>query len=154
MEVAEPFRRKGYGSYLVQELKRVCRGTGHIPAARCGTGNSASQRALQRAGMLPCARIVKSDCGLTGTCSRGAPRLRLFLLFASLQGVRELFDLVLDAEELLAMMVHVLDHLLKVDAKLLHPEEAEFDFLLLLLDVFQLHRRSVTRRTRLSPVAI
>jgi hypothetical protein len=37
---------------------------------------------------------------------------------------------------------------------LLHPEEAEFDFLLLLLDVFQLHRRSVTRRTRLSPVAI
>jgi len=59
MEVAEPFRRKGYGSYLVQELKRICRETGHIPAARCHESNSASRLALQRAGMLPCARIVK-----------------------------------------------------------------------------------------------
>jgi len=59
MEVAEPFRRKGYGSYLVQELKRICRETGHIPAARCNEGNSGSRLALERAGMLPCARIVK-----------------------------------------------------------------------------------------------
>lgn len=59
MEVAEPFRRKGYGSYLVQELKRLCRETGQIPAARTGKDNLASRLALQRAGMFPCARIVK-----------------------------------------------------------------------------------------------
>lgn len=58
MEVAEPFRRQGFGSYLVQELKRICRDTGNIPAARCYRGNLASRLALQRAGMLPCARIV------------------------------------------------------------------------------------------------
>ena len=58
MEVAEPFRRRGYGSYLVQELKRIGREGGHIPAARTGQDNTASQRTLQRAGMTPCARIV------------------------------------------------------------------------------------------------
>ena len=58
MEVAAPFRRRGYGSYLVQELKRICRESGHVPAARTGQDNTASQRTLQRAGMTPCARIV------------------------------------------------------------------------------------------------
>lgn len=58
MEVAEPFRRRGCGSYLVQELKRICREGGHLPAARTGTDNTASQRTLQRAGMVPCAKIV------------------------------------------------------------------------------------------------
>ena len=58
MEVAEPFRRRGFGSYLVQELKRICREKGHVPAARCNTDNQASRLALQRAGMLPCGRIV------------------------------------------------------------------------------------------------
>ena len=33
MEVAEPFRRRGFGSFLVQELKRVCYGGGHVPEA-------------------------------------------------------------------------------------------------------------------------
>ena len=37
MDVAEPFRRRGLGSFLVQELKRVCYENGHLPAARCGT---------------------------------------------------------------------------------------------------------------------
>lgn len=58
MEVAAPFRRRGYGSYLVQELKRISWEGGHIPAARTGQDNTASQRTLQRAGMTPCARIV------------------------------------------------------------------------------------------------
>jgi len=58
MEVAAPFRRRGYGSYLVQELKRIGREGGHIPAARTGQDNTASQRTLQRAGMTPCGRIV------------------------------------------------------------------------------------------------
>jgi GNAT superfamily N-acetyltransferase len=58
MEVAEPYRRRGYGSYLVQELKRVCYEAGRRPAARCNAANVASRRTLEKAGMLPCARIM------------------------------------------------------------------------------------------------
>jgi GNAT superfamily N-acetyltransferase len=58
MEVAEPFRRRGYGRYLVQELKRTCYQMGRIPAARCNESNVASRSTLQSAGLLPCARIV------------------------------------------------------------------------------------------------
>ena len=59
MEVAAPYQRRGYGSYLVQELKRLCYEKGCIPAARCHSDNLASRLTLQRAGMLPCARIVR-----------------------------------------------------------------------------------------------
>ena len=58
MEVAEPFRHRGYGSYLVQELKRICREGGHVPAARTGKDNVASRRTLKRAGMMPCGTVV------------------------------------------------------------------------------------------------
>jgi GNAT superfamily N-acetyltransferase len=61
MEVAEPFRKRGLGSYLVQELKRECYGFGAIPCARCHPTNIASRRTLQRAGFVPFAHI------LTGT---------------------------------------------------------------------------------------
>ena len=60
MEVAEPFRRRGIGSYLVQELKRTCYEMGKVPAARCNAANTASRGTLQKAGMLPCARILKA----------------------------------------------------------------------------------------------
>jgi GNAT superfamily N-acetyltransferase len=59
MEVAPAHRRCGHGAYLVQELKRACRESGHVPAARCHEANVASRRTLERAGMLPCARIVR-----------------------------------------------------------------------------------------------
>jgi GNAT superfamily N-acetyltransferase len=59
MEVAAPFRRRGLGSYLVQELKRVCCQEGSVPAARCGTTNQASRRTLQKAGFVPCGHILK-----------------------------------------------------------------------------------------------
>lgn len=59
MDVVPAHRRRGYGSWLVQELKRTCRATGHVPAARCDPDNVASRRALERAGMLPCARILR-----------------------------------------------------------------------------------------------
>lgn len=59
MEVAGPHRRQGFGSYLVQELKRICREEGRTPAARCHQDNAASRRTLQRAGMFPCGRIVR-----------------------------------------------------------------------------------------------
>jgi GNAT superfamily N-acetyltransferase len=61
MEVAEPHRRRGYGSYLIQELKRICYETGKTPAARCNASNTASRKTLQRAGMLPCGRILVGD---------------------------------------------------------------------------------------------
>lgn len=59
MEVAGKHRRRGLGSYLVQELKRICRESGRLPAARCGTDNVASRRTLERAGMLPCGRVLR-----------------------------------------------------------------------------------------------
>jgi GNAT superfamily N-acetyltransferase len=61
MEVFEPYRRRGFGSYLVQELKRVCYETGKVPAARCNSANVASRRTLEKAGMLPCARILVGE---------------------------------------------------------------------------------------------
>ena len=58
MRVDAAHRRRGYGSYLIQELKRVCYETGHIPAARCDVSNTGSRSALQKAGLLPCARVL------------------------------------------------------------------------------------------------
>ena len=55
MEVDERFWRRGYGSFLVQELKRTCYEMGRIPAARCNVTNTASRATLQKAGFLPCA---------------------------------------------------------------------------------------------------
>ncbi|HTA30767.1 MAG TPA: GNAT family N-acetyltransferase, partial [Candidatus Cybelea sp.] len=64
MEVAEPFRRRGLGSYLVQELKRVCYEQGNTPSARCNPKNTASRKTLQKAGFVPCGHI------LVGSASR------------------------------------------------------------------------------------
>jgi len=61
MGVAEPFRRRGLGSFLVQELKRVCYEGGHVPAARCNPNNAASRQTLQRAGFVPCGHILKGS---------------------------------------------------------------------------------------------
>jgi GNAT superfamily N-acetyltransferase len=61
MAVAESARRRGFGSYVVQELKRVCYEAGRIPAARCNADNIASRRTLQRAGMLPCALLLSGE---------------------------------------------------------------------------------------------
>jgi GNAT superfamily N-acetyltransferase len=58
MAVAEPFRRRGLGSYLVQELKRISYEQGNVPAARCNPKNVASRKTLQKAGFVPCGCIV------------------------------------------------------------------------------------------------
>jgi GNAT superfamily N-acetyltransferase len=68
MEIAEPFRRRGLGAFLVQELKRVCYERGSIPAARCNVDNVASRLTLQNAGFTPCGAIV------TGTIAESAVR--------------------------------------------------------------------------------
>ena len=68
MDVAEPFRRRGLGTFIVQELKRLCYERGRVPAARCNPGNVASRRTLQRAGFAPCGHLVKGSvprCSLT-----------------------------------------------------------------------------------------
>ena len=67
MEVAEPFRMQGYGTYLVQELKRICYGGGSIPCARCNTENVASRKTLQKAGFVPCAHLLHGRLGKAGT---------------------------------------------------------------------------------------
>lgn len=59
MEVAAAYRGRGYGSYLVQELKRICYGMGRVPAARCNVDNMPSRRTLERAGMAACGHIVR-----------------------------------------------------------------------------------------------
>ena len=58
MEIAEAYRRRGLGSYLVQELKRECYRLGAVPCARCNPSNVASRRTLQRAGFVPVAHIL------------------------------------------------------------------------------------------------
>jgi len=60
MEVAEAFRGRGFGTYLVQELKRICREGGSVPCARCNTENVPSRKTLQKAGFVPCAHML---CG-------------------------------------------------------------------------------------------
>jgi GNAT superfamily N-acetyltransferase len=61
MKIAEPFRRRGLGTYLVQELKTACRAKGRVPAARCNVQNLPSRKTLQRAGFVPCGNIVTGD---------------------------------------------------------------------------------------------
>jgi hypothetical protein len=46
MSIAEPFRRRGLGAILVQELKRVCYEMGSVPAGQCNVENAASQLTL------------------------------------------------------------------------------------------------------------
>jgi len=61
MNVEEPYRRRGFGSYLVQELKRICYAMGKIPAARCDADNVISRKTLEKAGMLPCGRVLQGE---------------------------------------------------------------------------------------------
>jgi GNAT superfamily N-acetyltransferase len=61
MEVAEPFRKCGFGSYLVQELKRASYQFGAVPCARCNPANRASRQTLQKAGFVPVAQILTAS---------------------------------------------------------------------------------------------
>lgn len=61
MEVAEPYRRRGFGSYLVPEVKRICYERGRKPTTRCHVSNLASRQTLQKAGFLPCARLLVGE---------------------------------------------------------------------------------------------
>jgi GNAT superfamily N-acetyltransferase len=61
MSIAEPFRGRGLGAYLVQELKAVCRAGGKVPAARCNVDNLPSRKTLQKSGFTPCGNILAGD---------------------------------------------------------------------------------------------
>jgi GNAT superfamily N-acetyltransferase len=65
MEINEPLRRRGLGSFLVQELKRECYRLGAIPCARCNPTNVASRKTLQRAGFVPVAHILIGSISVT-----------------------------------------------------------------------------------------
>jgi GNAT superfamily N-acetyltransferase len=65
MEVREDHRRRGFGSLLLQELKKECYLAGRVPAARCDMQNDASRATLIKAGLRVCGFM------LTGTINRG-----------------------------------------------------------------------------------
>jgi GNAT superfamily N-acetyltransferase len=51
MEVKEDCRRKGFGSFLIQEVKKQCYLAGRVPAARTGIENVPSKATLLKAGL-------------------------------------------------------------------------------------------------------
>lgn len=59
MEVKESFRRKGLGSFILQELKQACYLAGRVPAARCNIQNKAARAALLKAGLRVCGFMLK-----------------------------------------------------------------------------------------------
>lgn len=61
MQVKEPFRRKGLGSLLVQELKREAYLMGRVPAARCNVTNQISKATLLKAGLQVCGFRLKGE---------------------------------------------------------------------------------------------
>jgi GNAT superfamily N-acetyltransferase len=61
MEVAESRRRKGVGSFLVQEVIKQCYLAGRVPAARCGVDNAASRATLTKAGMKTCGFLLVGE---------------------------------------------------------------------------------------------
>jgi GNAT superfamily N-acetyltransferase len=54
MEVKDQSRRKGFGSLLIQELKKEIYLMGRVPAARCNIHNVASKATLIKAGFRIC----------------------------------------------------------------------------------------------------
>lgn len=61
MEVKESFRKRGLGSFILQELKQACYLAGRVPAARCNIQNKASRAALRKAGMRVCGFMLKGE---------------------------------------------------------------------------------------------
>ncbi|MBC7829007.1 MAG: GNAT family N-acetyltransferase [Chitinophagaceae bacterium] len=69
MEVKESFRRNGFGSLLIQELKKEIYLMGRVPAARCNINNQASKASLLKAGFGICGHrlngLIKTSTVLT-----------------------------------------------------------------------------------------
>jgi len=54
MDVKENFRGQGFGSFIVQELKKEAYLMGRVPAARCNINNNISKATLLKAGFEIC----------------------------------------------------------------------------------------------------
>jgi len=61
MEVREDCRRRGIGSFLLQELKRECYLAGRVPAARTSISNHASRACLIKAGLRECGFMLTGE---------------------------------------------------------------------------------------------
>jgi hypothetical protein len=61
MDVKENCRQHGFGSLMVQELKKEIYRLGRVPAARCNISNNASKATLIKAGLTPCGFRLKGD---------------------------------------------------------------------------------------------
>lgn len=59
MGVKEGHRGRGYGSLIVQELKKEVYRIGRVPAARCGPNNHVSKATLIKAGFKVCGARLK-----------------------------------------------------------------------------------------------
>lgn len=51
MEVRQDSRQLGYGTFILQEVKKACYQRGRVPAARCPIENKASRATLIKAGL-------------------------------------------------------------------------------------------------------
>ncbi len=58
MRVNENERRKGYGSFIVQQLKNEAYRIGRVPAARCNIKNHVSKLTLIKAGLKTCGYLL------------------------------------------------------------------------------------------------
>jgi RimJ/RimL family protein N-acetyltransferase len=56
--VAEAYRQKGFGSLIIQELKKEASRLKRVPSARCNIQNIASKKALLKAGMRVCGHLL------------------------------------------------------------------------------------------------
>lgn len=61
MQVGEASRSKGFGSLIVQEIKKVAYAAGRVPAARCNIDNKISKATLLKAGLKVCGFRLKGD---------------------------------------------------------------------------------------------
>jgi RimJ/RimL family protein N-acetyltransferase len=57
-DVKEDFRKRGFGSLMVQELKKEAYKMARVPAARCNITNHASKATLLKGGMQVCGYIL------------------------------------------------------------------------------------------------
>jgi len=58
MAVSSEYRRQGFGSFILQEIKKECYLAGRVPAARCNISNVGSKMTLQKAGMKVCGYML------------------------------------------------------------------------------------------------
>lgn len=72
MDVQEQDRRKGFGSLIIQELKKEIYLKGRVPAARCNINNLPSKGSLTRAGFKVCGFLLNGKIKTEKTEHKGS----------------------------------------------------------------------------------